>query len=130
MKTHLQTGPCERDFAPDTKRFPVGGGEASPEQLSELVNQIVTAVHPLRIVLFGSAARGEMGEDSDIDVLVVMPDGTHRRHTAELLQRHFFGIPFGVDVVVATPTDLERYRHSVGMIYCAILKEGRELYAA
>lgn len=104
--------------------------QPTPEQLNELVQRIVTAVHPLRVILFGSAARGEMGADSDIDVLVVMPDGTHRRHTAELLHRRFFGIPFGIDVVVATPSDLEKYRHSVGMIYRTILEEGRELYAA
>ena len=104
--------------------------QPTPEQLNELVHRIVTSVHPLRVILFGSAARGEMGADSDIDVLVVMPDGTHRRHTAELLHRQFFGIPFGIDVVVATPADLEKYRHSVGLIYHTILEEGRELYAA
>jgi len=104
--------------------------QPTPEQLNELVHRIVATVHPLRVILFGSAARGEMGVDSDIDVLVVMPDGTHRRHTAEMLHRQFFGIPFGIDVVVATPTDLEKYRHSVGMIYRTILEEGRELYAA
>lgn len=104
--------------------------QPTPEQLNELVHRIVTAVQPLRVILFGSAARGEMGADSDIDVLVVMPDGTHRRHTAELLHRQFFGIPYGIDVVVATPTDLEKYRHSVGMIYRSILAEGQELYAA
>lgn len=71
-----------------------------------------------------------MGADSDIDVLVVMPDGTHRRHTAETLQRQFFGIPYGVDVIVATPADLHKYRHSIGMIYSTILEEGHELYAA
>jgi len=104
--------------------------QPTPEQLNELVHRIVTTVHPLRVILFGSAARGEMGTDSDIDVLVVMPDGTHRRHTAEMLQRQFFGIPYGIDVVVATPTDLEKYRQSVGLIYRTILEEGRELYAA
>lgn len=100
------------------------------EQLNELVQRIVTTVHPLRVILFGSAARGEMGADSDIDVLVVMPDGTHRRHTAETLHHQFFGIPYGIDVVVATPTDLLKYRQSVGLIYRTILEEGRELYAA
>ena len=100
------------------------------EQLNELIHRIVTTVHPLRVILFGSGARGEMGEDSDIDVMVVMPNGTHRRHTAETLHRQFFGIPYGIDVLVATPADLEKYRHSVGLIYRSILEEGRELYAA
>jgi len=104
--------------------------QPTSEQLHELVDRIVATVHPLRIILYGSAARGEMGPDSDIDVLVVMPDGTHRRHTAETLHRQFFGIPYGIDVIVATPTDLEKYRQSIGLIYRTILEEGRELYAA
>ncbi|HEY3417094.1 MAG TPA: nucleotidyltransferase domain-containing protein [Armatimonadota bacterium] len=104
--------------------------QPTQEQLDELVRRIVEAAHPLRILLFGSAVRGEMGPDSDIDVLVVMPEGTHRRHTAEKLHRHFFGIPFGIDVLVATPSDLEKHRHNIGLIYYTILDEGKELYAA
>lgn len=104
--------------------------DSGTEQLNELVKRIVEAVHPLKIILFGSAARGEMGPDSDFDVLVVMPDGTHRRNTAQFLHTQFFGIPLAVDVVVATPSDLEKHRDNIGLIYHAILDEGRELYAA
>ncbi len=100
------------------------------EQLNELVSRIVNAAHPLRIILFGSAARGDMGPDSDIDILVVMPEGTHRRHTMEWLHGLFSGLPFPVDVIVSTPTDLEKYRQTAGLIYSTVLREGRELYAA
>lgn len=102
----------------------------APEQLSELTNRIVDAVHPIRIILFGSAVRGEMGPDSDVDVLVVMPDGTHRRQTAQYIHTQLFGIPFAVDVLVATPTDLDKHRDNIGLIYRTVLREGREIYAA
>lgn len=46
--------------------------------IDNLVERIVETVHSLRIILFGSAVRGEMREGSDLEVLVVMPDGTHR----------------------------------------------------
>lgn len=100
------------------------------EELDKLVSRIVEAVHPLRIILFGSAVRGEMGPDSDFDVLVVMPDGTHRRHTARHIYRTVRGIKVPYDVVVATPSDLEEHGDSVGLIYRTVLAEGRELYAA
>lgn len=100
------------------------------EQLDELVKRIVDAVHPLQIILFGSAARGEMGPDSDFDLLVVMPDGTHRRHTAQFIYRTVRGTKVPYDVVVATPSDLEQYRESVGLIFQTVMEEGRELYAA
>ena len=98
-------------------------------QLDELVRRIVEAVHPLRIILFGSAARGEMGEDSDVDVLVVVPEGTAQRPTAQYLYTQFRGLPLAVEVLVTTPSRLERYRESLGLVYRSILREGRELYA-
>lgn len=100
------------------------------EKLDELVRRIVEAVHPLRVILFGSAARGEMGPDSDFDVLVVMPDGTHRRHTSVKIREHLWGLAAAVDIIVATPNDLELYGRSIGLIYRTVLEEGRELYAA
>ena len=98
--------------------------------IAQLVRRIVEAVHPLRVVLFGSAARGERGPDGDIDFLIVMPEGVHRRKTAQLLYRSVEsgGVPF--DVIVATPSDLETYKDNPGLIYREILREGRELYAA
>jgi uncharacterized protein len=103
-----------------------------PDQakLDELVRRIVEAVHPLRIILFGSAARGDMTPDSDVDVLVVMPEGTHRRQTAQMLYGRMYRLGTPVDIVVATRGDLERYGDAAGLVYRAALGEGRELYAA
>jgi predicted nucleotidyltransferase len=47
-----------------------------------LVRRTVDIARPHKIILFGSAARGEMKPGSDIDVLVVVPNGVHRRKTA------------------------------------------------
>jgi predicted nucleotidyltransferase len=45
-----------------------------PAVLQELVRRVVDSVQPLRIILFGSAARGEMGPNSDLDALIVVTD--------------------------------------------------------
>ena len=100
------------------------------EQLHELVRRIVIAANPLRIILFGSFARGDAGSASDIDVLVVVPDGVHRRETARNIYRGLEGFPLPVDVVVATVSDLDRYKDSPGLVYREALREGKELYAA
>ena len=97
-------------------------------RLEELVRRIVEAVHPLRIVLFGSAARGKTGPDSDLDVAVVMPEGTHRRDTAGFLYTRMLGMKVAVDIVVATPSDLERYADTKGLIYRNIVREGQDIY--
>lgn len=102
----------------------------SPDKarLNLLIERIVDCVHPLRIVLFGSAARGEMVDDSDVDLMVVMPEGTHRRRTAQRLYRTIRGVALPFDLVVATPEDLERHRDTPGLIYREILREGVTLY--
>jgi predicted nucleotidyltransferase len=105
------------------------GVTVTSEHIDELVRRIVETVHPLRIILFGSAARGDVGPHSDLDVMVIMPDGTHRRHTAQDIYVSLIGIGVPVDVVVATPRDLEKHKNTIGYIYRTVLREGRELYA-
>lgn len=100
------------------------------EQLKELVKRIVETSHPIRIILFGSTVRGDAGFESDIDVLVVVADGTHRRNTARNIYRSLAGFMVPVDVVVATVSDLEKYHDSPGLVYRGALREGKELYAA
>ncbi len=102
----------------------------TPEQLAEITDRIVADLHPVKVVLSGSVARGEMGPDSDVDLLIIMPDGTHRRHTMEEVHRLCIGWSFPVDVVVATASDIIKRSEFPGFIYTAALREGKVLYAA
>jgi len=97
--------------------------------LQEIVTRIVDAVAPEKIILFGSAARGQMGPDSDVDLLVIKACD-HRRKLAQLIYRSLHGIGIPVDIVVATPDDIERHRDTIGYIYRPALRDGREIYAA
>lgn len=98
--------------------------------IESLVQSIVEAIHPLKIILFGSYARGKTSSDSDIDVLVVMPEGVHCRRTAQLLYRQIKGLGVPFDILVATPSDLEKHKDNIGLIYRTVLQEGREIYVA
>ncbi len=99
------------------------------EILQEIVRRIVAAVQPEKIILFGSAAREEMGPDSDLDLLVIKPCG-HRRRTARKIERGLIGIGIPTDVIVAKPEDIERYKDTIGLIYRSALREGKIIYAA
>jgi predicted nucleotidyltransferase len=98
--------------------------------IDELVQRIVEEVHPLRIILFGSAVTGEVRANSDIDLLVVMPEGVHRRRIAQFLYQKIIGLGVPFDILVATPDDLQKHKNNIGLIYRSILQEGREVYAA
>lgn len=98
------------------------------EYLDEVIRRIVAVAKPERIILFGSAARGEAGPDSDLDLLVVK-SGVHRRHLAREIYRRLFGIPVPVDVIVVRPEDVRAFQGKVGTIIDPALREGREVYA-
>ncbi len=98
--------------------------------LNEIIKRILDVVHPKNIILFGSAVRGEMGADSDIDLLVVVPSGLHRRKTAQKIYRNLIGVGFAVDIVVVLEDDIERFKDRNGMVIQPALKEGKVLYAA
>ncbi len=91
--------------------------------LREIVRRIVEVAEPERIIIFGSAARGQMGPNSDVDVLVVKR-GAHRRKLAAEIHTHLVGVGRAVDVVVATPEDIEQYEQSAATIIEPALREG------
>ena len=98
--------------------------------LDTLVARIVETAHPRRIILFGSAARGQMGPHSDVDLLVIMPDGVHRRQTSQGLYMALTGLGIAKDIVVVTESDVREYGDNPSLVLYPALREGREIYLA
>ena len=103
-------------------------GQLEQEILDEIVRRIVQVAQPEQIILFGSAARGKMGPNSDVDLLVVK-SGAHRRRLAQAIYMNLFGVGQAVDVVVVTSEDIERYKDSFALVIEPALREGRVVYA-
>jgi len=105
---------------------------SKPDQrlLDELVKRTIATAQPVRIILFGSAARGTMGPDSDLDLLVVVRDGVHRRRTAQAIYRSLRGIGFAKDVIVATESDIRLFGENPSLVICPALRQGKEIYHA
>lgn len=90
---------------------------------------IVAHADPLRVLLFGSALRGNNQPVHDLDFLVVVSD--HMRPAA-VTDRLNVGVrrkPMPCDFLVATPAMLAKHRNRRDSIYASALKEGREIYA-
>ena len=102
--------------------------ESEAGVLDEIVRRIVEVAHPERIVLFGSAARGQTGPDSDVDLLVIVPPGAHRRRLTMDIYARLSDTGCPVDVVVVTSEDVERYGTCPALIIEPALREGREVY--
>ena len=99
-------------------------------RLDEIIQRIVKVAKPDRIILFGSAARGQMGPDSDVDLMVVKSGEFHRGRLTEEIYMNLFGAGQAVDIVVVTPEDIEQYRDSPALVIKRALEQGRTVYAA
>ncbi len=101
-----------------------------PEMIEEIVKRVTGAIHPLRVILFGSAARGAMRAESDVDLLIVVPDGTHRRDASRRAFRALTGIGIAKDVIVVTESDVKEFGENPSLVIKPALEEGREVYHA
>ena len=96
--------------------------------LNDIIRRIVEVAEPERIILFGSAARGEMNRHSDVDLLVVK-EGGDANLTARIYEK-LYGVGIAVDAIVVSPSDAERYKNSHALVIKPALLEGRVVYEA
>jgi predicted nucleotidyltransferase len=73
-----------------------------------VVDKIVNAVKPRQVILFGSFARGDANESSDLDLLVVHEGGKSNRQVRREIERLLWGRLFGIDLIVRRPEDVAR----------------------
>ncbi len=99
-------------------------------QLPEVIRRIVEVAQPERIILFGSAARGACGPNSDLDLLVIKGGRFDRGKLIEELYLRMYGVGVPVDLIVVTPQEVERYRDTHALIIKPALRDGREVYRA
>lgn len=100
--------------------------------ISRIRDRIVEACDPQALYLFGSAARGETREGSDLDLLVVMdlPEGVRTHEKAAELYGLFRGWLVPLDILVRTPEQFERGKQMLGFIERTAFREGKLLYEA
>jgi predicted nucleotidyltransferase len=98
--------------------------------IEEMVERIVERFDPLRVVLFGSHARGEATRDSDVDLLVVFPhvERENKRNLTVEIRRALADAPIPKDVVVTDLDEISRRGKLVGTALRAALQEGKVLY--
>ena len=98
--------------------------------LDEVVRRVLTVARPERIILFGSAATGQMTEDSDLDLLVVEPEPAATRDRRGRIRRALGDVRYPVDVIVLSSARFEETKNLIGGIAYPARKYGRVLYEA
>jgi uncharacterized protein len=93
-----------------------------------MTRRIVARFDPLQVILFGSRARGDAHEDSDVDLLVVFPHVENSRTMAVAIPDELADLPAFKDVVVTTPTEIAACGKLIGTVLEPALREGLVLY--
>jgi uncharacterized protein len=99
-------------------------------RLAEIVRRLIDVFHPLRIYLFGSRARGEVGPDSDYDLMVVIADdqSSRRRRRSREAYEALRGTGIAADILVWSLQSFESRLRVAASLPSVILREGRLLY--
>ena len=107
-----------------SKRQPQRGSALDPRTLDEIIRRVVEVAQPERIVLFRSAAKGEMTRHSDVDLLIVR-DGADALELMAQIYRRLHGVGVPVDAIMVSSEDVARYRDSHSLVIKPALREGR-----
>jgi uncharacterized protein len=95
----------------------------------ELLDPVVAYFRPRRVILFGSAARGEAGPDSDIDLLVVVDDDAPpEKLTLRAGWEARRGYRHPADIIPVRESVFQRRRRIIGTLSEAASTEGKVVY--
>lgn len=96
--------------------------------LSEIMKRLAAEFQPLKIILFGSRAKGTNQSDSDYDILVILNESTESwLDRCQRASRALRGCGGSVDVLVVTKNEFHEKSQELGTIYQIASSEGREL---
>ena len=97
--------------------------------LNYIVQKIITRIAPEQIILFGSRARGEANEESDLDLFIIQDSPVSNREVRRQVDRLLLGRRFAVDIIVRKPEEVQRNLKDGNPFYTHhIFREGKVLY--
>lgn len=105
--------------------------EITPQKVHAVIQKIIEVGKPRKLVLFGSYVRGDVHQNSDLDILVVTDDEIENpRKESVRIRRALRGIIMSMDIVVVPEGKLKETADLPGLIYKEALRSGKVVYEA
>jgi predicted nucleotidyltransferase len=101
----------------------------TPEKIAEAVRRLVAAAAPTRLIVFGSAATGDLRMANDLDILVVEAQVTDRYQEMLRLRRVLRGLLMPIDLIVTSQASYDTRAQVPGTLEFAARTRGLLLYA-
>ena|SRR5947209_8134106 len=102
----------------------------TPEKINEAVRRIVEAARPRKVIVFGSQARGKSGEDSDLDLMVIVDKIENQIQESVRLRRLLKGLVMAVDLLVVEQAKFDYWHDTPGNVFYEADHEGKIVYEA
>jgi predicted nucleotidyltransferase len=96
--------------------------------IGRVAKRLGTAANASQVILFGSYARGEAKEQSDVDFMIIAESDVPRFKRSRELYKLLRPYPFAMDLVVYTPQEIERGKRSPVSFVSTVLREGKTVY--
>lgn len=98
------------------------------QEIERVAARMGMAANAERVVLFGSYARGDADETSDVDLMIIAESDVPRFKRSRDLYKLIRPYPFAMDLIVYTPEEVERGKRSPVSFVSTVLREGKTLY--
>lgn len=100
-------------------------------KLKEIVSRLVAEFQPEKVYLFGSQARGDSSEDSDYDLLLIVPKEIAYSHSSyEKVAELLWGLEFPTDILLWSREDFDKRLHLKASLPATVVREGQLLHAS
>ena len=100
----------------------------SDDQLAEIVRRVVEAVDPDKIILFGSQARGDAQEHSDLDLMIVKASDLPRHRRTAPIHKALWSIDIPTDILWYTPEEIDEWSEVRQHVATQATRQSRTLY--
>lgn len=97
-------------------------------EIKDVAQKIGQAVCAKSVILFGSYARGDAKESSDVDFLVIADSQLPKHKRSREIYKIFNPYPFGMDIVVYTSSEIEQAGKCPLSFVSTILRDGKKIY--